>query len=39
MLNKIIFHNKNIDIHKILPKPIRENRVPKLTGFHNDILF
>ena len=30
-LNSIIFHNKNVDIHK-LPKPIREIRVPKL-GF------
>ena len=26
---KIIFHNKNIDIHKT-PNPIREIRVPKL---------
>ena len=27
--NNIIFHNKNIDIHKTA-KPIRETRVPKL---------
>ena len=29
-LNKIISHNKNIDIRKTIPNPIRETRVLKL---------
>ena len=35
-LNKIIFHNKNIDIHKTA-KPYSWNPGSK-TGFHNDTL-
>ena len=38
-LNKIIFHNTHIDIHKTACNPIREETRISKTSFHNDTLF
>ena len=38
-LNKIIFHNSNIDIHKTAFNQTREETRISKTSFHNDTLF